>query len=153
MNPYPTPRSNMPTIAALAAAVMLVMLVAAVVVLLSLGNGLDDKSTPLVVSLVGVVITAVPALIGAAFSERASKDIRNGTLVAKTREGAAQALDAHAPGIVKAATVAALDEAQVVTRTGPVVTAELLALTKILGHIDRLSEAPAQPHVADEATP
>jgi hypothetical protein len=146
---YPTPRNNAPMIAALCAAVMLVLILVGGIVMLSMGKGLDDRSTPLVVTLLGVVVTSVPALISAAFSERASKDIRNGTLVAKSREGAAQALDERAPAIVKAATVEAIDESQVVTRTGPVVTAELLALTKILGHIDRLSEAPAQPHAAE----
>lgn len=140
-NQYPTPRTNLPIVAALAAAVILMVLVVGAVVMLSLGKALDETTTPLVVSLIGVVVTAVPALIGAAFSERASKDIRNGTLVAKAKEGAALAIEERVPTIARESAAEAIDEKQVMTRTGPVVTAELLALTKILGHIDRLDAA------------
>lgn len=139
---YPTVRTNLPTVAALAAAVILFGLVIGLVIMLANGEGLDSDSTPIVVSLVGVVITAVPALIGAAFSERASKDIRNGTVTAKARQGASEALVMHGPEVAREGAASALADAQVITRTGPVVTAELLALTKILGHIDNLAAHP-----------
>lgn len=144
---YPTPRTNPPTVAALSAAVMLFLVIAGAVVVLALGKRLDSTSTPMIITLMGVVVSAVPALIGAAFAERASKDIRNGTLVEKSREGAARAIEDKVPTFTAAASTA-LDEAQVVTRTGPVVTAELVALTRIL---DRLTtHAEGQPPASAE---
>lgn len=142
---YPTPRDNRPTVAALSAAVVFFLLIVGAVVILAMGERLDATTTPLVITLLGVVVSAVPALISAAFAERASKDIRNGTLVAKTQEGTTRALKAHGAEVAKLGATQAIEEQQVVTRTGPVVTAELLALTKILGHIDRLAEEPPKP--------
>ena len=148
---YPTPRTNAPTVAALSAAVVMLGLVVGLVIMLSMGERLNATNTPLVVSLIGVVVTVVPALVSAAFAERASKDIRNGTLVAKSQEGAARALVEHGPAVAKEGAVQAIEDAQVMTRTGPVVTAELVALTKILGHIDRLSgETPSAPPATPE---
>jgi hypothetical protein len=50
----------------------------------------DDRSFEL---LVGLIITTVPSLGAMAFAERASRDIRNGTVTEKARQGTRKALD------------------------------------------------------------
>lgn len=50
----------------------------------------DDKSLSL---LLGLIVTTVPSLLAAGYAERASRDIRNGTITEKAREGAEQALN------------------------------------------------------------
>lgn len=50
--------------------------------------------------LIGLIVTTVPSLIAAGFAERASRDIRNGTVTEKAREGAEQAL--NDTGVVQA---------------------------------------------------
>lgn len=47
---------------------------------------LDEKTTPVYVSLVAIIGSTVPTLIGAAFSERASRDIRNGVVTNKVKD-------------------------------------------------------------------
>jgi hypothetical protein len=51
-------------------------------------------------SLAIVVAATVPSLLAAAFAERASRDIRNGTVTEKAREGAVEAL--QETGVVQA---------------------------------------------------
>lgn len=123
--PYgaPTPRL------ALFSALALFALILFAIVALAIGGGLTDQSTPLVVTLVGLVVSTVPSLIAAAFAERASKDIRNGTVVAKAKEGA----------------VEAIRQEQVVTRDGPVVTLQMQALARLLEEPHSVTITPHAP--------
>lgn len=66
--------------------------------------------------LLGLLVTTIPSVVASIYSERASRDIRNGILVEKAKEGAKEAIA----------------ESQVLTRTGPVVSAELRALSRLL---------------------
>lgn len=90
--------------ASLASAVLLIIVGAVVVVS---GNGGENGGA----ILIGLVVTTIPSLIAAAFAERNAKDIRNGTVTEKVRQG----------------THKALDEAGVVTRDGPAVQAAMTA--------------------------
>jgi hypothetical protein len=110
---------GVPKVALLVAAVSMFALTVALVVALTLAGRLDAQSTPLVVTLVGFTTTLLPGLFAAVFAERAARDIRNGVVVDRAREGAAQAIR---------------DE-QVVTRTGPVVSTELAALAELVGSV------------------
>ncbi len=85
-------RSRNATIA-LAATVALVAIVAAVFTILAVAGRLDAQSTPILVSLLGLVVTAVPALISAGFAKQAADDIRNGVITEKVVEGTTKALD------------------------------------------------------------
>lgn len=70
-----------------------VAIIATVVLVLGgLGAALlaeDERSLQLII---GLVISTVPALVAAAYAERASRDIRNGTVTQKAREGTTRAL-------------------------------------------------------------
>lgn len=66
--------------------------------------------------LLGLLVTTIPSVVSSLYAERASRDIRNGVVVEKVKEGTKQAIS----------------ESQVVTRTGPVVSAELRALSRLL---------------------
>lgn len=81
------------TVLALCAAVLLFLIVVVAVVDMATTDSLDDQSTPLVVNLIGMVVLAIPTLLAAAFAERASRDIRNGTLKRKVKEGAKEAIE------------------------------------------------------------
>ncbi len=52
----------------------------------------DPESSPSTGAIIGLIVTSIPSLLAAAFSERASRDIRNGVVQNKAREGAMQAL-------------------------------------------------------------
>lgn len=149
MSLLPTPPGGNFPKAALTAAAALVGMVVVLVGVLAFTDSLDDRATPLVVSLLGMVATIVPGLVAATYSERASRDIRNGTVVEKAREGAVRALhDPQAQAVIRHAAGEALEDKQVVTRVGPVVTAELAALTQLLGETRSLRqhlEAPEPP--------
>lgn len=60
------------------------------VVLILFSNPSESPETMTVIQL---VVMTVPGLIAAAFAERASRDIRNGVIEEKAKEGAKQALD------------------------------------------------------------
>ncbi len=78
-----------------------------------------------VIVLIGVIATSVPSLIAVAFSESGARMLRGGRVKEQVRE--------------------VLQEEQVVTRTGPVITAELAALRDLLReHDERLQKLPAQ---------
>lgn len=81
------PRTNVPVIA-LASAVLLLIVV---ILVLSLTPS-ERTGTPVFVTVVGLVVSTVPSLIAAAFAERVSKDVRNGTLVQKTKQATHEAL-------------------------------------------------------------
>ena len=54
--------------------------------------------------LLGLIVTAGPALLAAGYAERASRDIRNGTVREKVRQGTHQALEeVGVPDVVEAA--------------------------------------------------
>lgn len=138
----PAEPSSVPFGAIVAGVVALIAILGAVIVALSLGKGLDSKATPLVVSLLGIVATAVPAMLGAMKADRASRDIRNGVVVEKVRQGATQAIQ----------------EQQVMTRVGPAVTAEMAALTELVltnrqiaGHLEDV--LPSRPRLTNPPAP
>lgn len=118
--------------------VMLAVLYLAVILAAILGlavfNQLDRRTMTLLLPLVTMVVTGTPALLAAGYSVRASNDLRNGKVVEKSRQGARLAIEESAP-IVKDAVLQGIDEAQVLTRTGPVVTAEVQALAELLTEV------------------
>lgn len=112
----PTARTNPPLYSLLS----LVVLVGAVVALIVSGHANESGV------YIAVVAAAVPGLVAAASSERVARDIRNGVMQDKVRQGAHEAIA----------------EAEVLTRPGPVVqshleaqSAQLAALTALLGHV------------------
>lgn len=116
---------TVPKVAVLAAVVALI-LIAAVLVLY------DDKGDRNTAKLIGLIVTTIPGLLALGFAERASRDIRNGTVVAKAKQGAKAALEEAGPGIATEGARTAIQEEQVMTRVGPAVTAELAALTELV---------------------
>lgn len=114
-------RSKLPHNAPLYALVATVVFVAAAVVLVIWGD-LENGNAMM---LLGLLVTTLPSLVAAGFSERASRDIRNGVVVEKARQGALQAID----------------QAQVIVRDGPVVSTELRALTRLLEQNTAATEA------------
>lgn len=82
------------------------LIIAGVVLVLSGHGGANDGSL-----LVGLVVTTIPSLLAAGYAERASRDVRNGTVTEKARQGAHKAIS----------------EAGVVTREGPAVQAAMTA--------------------------
>lgn len=84
-------------VAVFSSIVALIALVVALIIGLALGGDLNSSTTPLIVSILGLVGSTIPALIAAGFSERASRDIRNGVVTRKAHDGALQAL--HETGV------------------------------------------------------
>lgn len=66
--------------------------------------------------LLGVIVANIPGALGAIFGERAMRDIRNGTVREKARQGTHQAIQ----------------EAGVVTRDGPAVQLGMEGLRQLL---------------------
>lgn len=77
----PRLNSNLPIYALICAVAFFALAVAALAVV-----DLDDNTTPGLLMLVGLVVTTVPSLVAAAFSERAARDIRNGTVTQKVKD-------------------------------------------------------------------
>lgn len=150
---------NAPRTALMAAAVLLGLAVTLVAILAMTGS-LNDRSTPLVVAIVSMVVTTVPGLVAATYAERASRDLRNGTVVEKARQGAVKAFhDDQAKASMREAAGHALEDRQVVTRVGPVVTAEVAALAELVStnreiqaHLQAALPVPPR-HRARESTP
>lgn len=65
------------------AVICIVVMVIAAVVLLLFANPATTPSLPLVI---GLLVTTIPSLVAAVFSERASRDIRNGVMKDKVKE-------------------------------------------------------------------
>lgn len=132
-NPPPGPikGGNLP-IYSLIAAVLFVGL--AVVALVFVPQ--DDQRMTQVVLLIGLVVSTVPSLIAAAFSERVSRDVRNGVAAEQARRGAAAALADHG----------------VVTRDGPYVAATTQALLDLLAqrHGDHQTAGPEAPLTSED---
>jgi hypothetical protein len=53
----------------------------------------NPASSPSLLIVLGLIASSTPSLVAAIYSERASRDIRNGVVADKAREGAAQALE------------------------------------------------------------
>lgn len=51
----------------------------------------DDRDT--LRTLMGLIVSTVPSLLAAGYAERASRDIRNGTVAEKARQGTVKALE------------------------------------------------------------
>lgn len=88
MTDHRTAYSNTPRIALITAA----LLIGGAAVALALARDTE--------SLAIIVASTVPSLLAAAFAERASRDIRNGTVTEKARQGATTAL--KETGVVQA---------------------------------------------------
>lgn len=73
-------------------AISLVLIGTAAVVILAITGDLNTNSTP-VMTIIGLIVSAVPALIAAGFAKQAAHDIRNGVVTQKAAEGAVQALN------------------------------------------------------------
>lgn len=73
--------------------------------------------------LVAVAVGNIPTLVAAIASETAARDIRNGTVAEKARQGA----------------VAAIEESGVMLRNGPVANAQLAALNATLTELHTLT--------------
>ena len=102
-------------------------LISAVVLVITLGIILlvtpPDRFTSGGISIfIALVVSTVPSLIAAATAERTSKDIRNGVVVEKAREGAVQAIQ----------------ETEVLTLTGPVATSSFEATHAAVGALTEL---------------
>lgn len=113
MSRTPTVRTNTPLYSFLS----LVVFVGAMVALIVTDHASDSGV------LLAVVVSTLPSLVAAISSERTARDIRNGVVQDKARQGAHEAIA----------------EAEVLTRPGPVVqshlqaqTAQLAALTAML---------------------
>lgn len=110
----PRRTTNIPPVVIIVGLVSVLFLGGGILVALTYGNGLDDRTTPLALTLMGLIASTVTSLVGALYSARTSADLRNGTVVAKVKEG----------------THEALREAEVVTRHGPVATESTRAMTE-----------------------
>lgn len=73
--------------------VALVTLAVALVTAISFGSGVNDKNTPLITMVLGLIATAVPSVIALLKVGSVQHDIRNGVLREKVRQGIAQALE------------------------------------------------------------
>lgn len=102
--------------------------------------------------LVTMIIASVPGMIGAAYSERNSRDMRNGVLEQKAKDGATKALqetgvtdtvDASGRGAVAAKAIEALDlHTQALTTMVNTLNSQSDAVT---GPVDNLSNATPTP--------
>lgn len=127
---------NTPRLTVVVAVLVLIGIAATVV--------LRTQSEMAAATLVQTVALAVPVLLGAAYAERTHRDVRNGVVTEKVRQGAVLALEEEGPRVVtqalqdgahdavKEAARAAIREEQVMTRTGPAITAELAALAELV---------------------
>jgi uncharacterized membrane protein len=126
--PRPGSHVNLPLYSLLTAGFLVALAVIALIFVKA-----DNNTTPVLISIVGLIATTVPSLIAAAYAERTNRDIRNGVVEEK----------------VKSATKEALVEHQVVTRDGPFVGASTQALLDLLAqrHGTQTTADPA--HLSD----
>lgn len=113
-------------------------LLSAVVLIITLGFVIltmpaDKLSTSQLGIFIALIASTVPSLIASAYAERTSRDVRNGVVAEKAREGA----------------VMAINETEVLTQSGPVATASLetsaaatVALTELLKRSEIHTPAP-----------
>lgn len=69
-----------------------VVLVALAIVGILVSLALGKDSSPALLQIIGLIVISVPGLIGAGYAERNQRDIRNGVVADKAREGAVAAL-------------------------------------------------------------
>lgn len=69
----------------------------------------NPATNNILIIIAGLVVSSVPQILGGIFSERASKDIRNGVLTKKVKEGAKQAL--HETGVLEVVEISQRGEA------------------------------------------
>src|SRR6266542_805089 len=53
----------------------------------------DRMSSSQLAIFVALIVSTVPSLLGAAYAERTARDVRNGVVAEKAREGAVQAIE------------------------------------------------------------
>lgn len=90
--------------------------------------------------LLGFIVSTLPSLVASAFSERVSRDVRNGTVMEKAKEGARKALDET--GVTQAVV-----EGQSTT------PAALAALTKLLEQNTSATQANTAAHEQEGERP
>jgi hypothetical protein len=118
-------RTNLPVFT-LGAAVILVMLAILGFIFIPAGNVVAQES------LIGLIVTTVPSLIAAAFAERTGRDVRNGVMEQKVKDGATKALqDTGVTDVVNASGRGASSAAAI-----QALTASTLALTKIMDKME-----------------
>jgi len=94
-----------------------ILLVVVFVVLVETGHAGQNGDN----LLIGLLVTTIPSLIAAAYAERTSRDVRNGVLTQKAKEGTHQALqESGVQDVVDA------------TQKGDTVIATLTALSQLL---------------------
>lgn len=103
-------------ISALGAVVALVAILGAIIVGVSVTEGIDSTSTPILAGLLAVISSTIPSILALIKVEQVHNDIKNGVVQDK----------------VKAGTIQALREENIVTRDGPMSTTALDALAEIL---------------------
>jgi hypothetical protein len=86
--------------------------------------------------LIGLGVSTLPSLVASLYSEQVSRDVRNGVLVDKVKEGATQALE----------------ETGTVTRDGPAMTLAMQSLATILNDVHTSVEANTQQRKEDNGT-
>jgi hypothetical protein len=115
----------------------LLAFLAVIVVVLVTGYGDHAMFWPL-------VATSIPSLVAAIASETAVRDIRNGTVVEKARQGASQAIEEKVADKVHEGAIRAIADTGVMTRTGPVATVQLEALRALLEDVKRTTASTAE---------
>lgn len=103
-------------VTAIAGVVALIATMAGLIYGISSHGGLDENSTPMLTALLSIVASTIPSFLGLLKIESVHKDIKNGVVEAKAKEGARQAII----------------EEQVVTRHGPASTLAMESLAQIL---------------------
>lgn len=103
-------------ISALGAIVALVAIVGAIIVGVSVTEGIDSASTPILAGLLAVISSTIPSILALIKVEQVHNDIKNGVVQEKARAGAVEALQAE----------------RIVTRDGPLSTTAIEALAEIL---------------------
>ena len=103
-------------ISALGAVVALVAILGAIIVGVSVTEGIDSTSTPILAGLLAVISSTIPSILALIKVEQVHNDIKNGVVQDK----------------VKAGTIQALREENIVTRDGPMSTTAIDALAEIL---------------------
>ena len=85
----------------------------------------DPATNNILIIIAGLVVTTVPTILGAAFSERAARDIRNGVMHKKVVDGTKQAL--KETGVTEVVEISQRGQASIVA---------LNALTKVLERLE-----------------
>lgn len=105
--------AEVPRVPILIALVSLIAIAAGLLIaLVGSGADLDERTTPLVLTVLGFIGTITTSLVTLLYSQKTNQAVQGGALVEQTKQG----------------THEALREANIVTRDGPTVTAQLAAL-------------------------